>query len=95
MTSTCTTKGLLVNGQPRRTPPHTVAEGRRMVACAERYAPPQSALPLQVSVPAWAPRLSGATDRAARDGRRLDTSIDRLVGKKGFQQLGQRLVSAG
>ena len=83
-----------MNGQLRDRQ-HAAAEGRRLVVYAERCAAPQSALPPQVSVPAWVPRLSGAIDRTARDGRRLNTSIDRLVGKKGFQQLGQRLVSAG
>ena len=66
-----------------------------MVACAERDAPPHSALRLPVSVLAWALRLSGASDSAGRAGGRLGMSVDGLVGKKGFQQLGQRFVPAG
>ena len=88
-----TNEDLLVKSQVRRRQ-GAVAEGHRVVACAERCALPQSARLLQVSVPAWAPRLGGATDSAARNDRRLNTSVDGLVGKKVFQQLGQRLVSA-
>ena len=50
---------------------------------------------LPASVLALALRPSGTTDSAGRAGRRLGTSVDGLVGKKGFQQLGQRLVPAG
>ena len=56
---------------------------------------PHSALLLAVSVLAWALRPSVTTDFAGRADGRLGTSFDGLVGKKGFQQFGQRLVPAG
>lgn len=86
MTGTCTTEGRLVNSQLQGRQ-HALAGIRRMVAYAERIALPLPAVLLQVSEPDRAQRLSGATDSAARDGRRLTCQSTGWSARKAFSSL--------